>query len=203
LGTLRLSFISLLVVLAAPASGQTPGADTAQAAIYSGGLFSGFGTHPVVGGAFGIEFAKNALFFLDTSYASLNGDTLLRPNPPGVQNSRLFDFNANFQFSIPAGRRWAPYAILGSGALFSSYDVTQIDAAGRVVVIAHESTAKYAFQTGGGARFYVNESWGVQPEVKVFIGARSFARMSMGVFFNFNFSYPFLPGRNSRRGRSL
>jgi opacity protein-like surface antigen len=98
---------------------------------------------------------------------------------------------------VPVQERWAPYAIVGGGFLFNTYE-KQVTHASGATVFEGKSHGAFGFETGGGARYYVTQDWGVRAEFRYTISNHNFARVLGGVFYQFNGDFPFLPHRGRR-----
>jgi opacity protein-like surface antigen len=174
-------------------------ADIGEVSAYTGVAFGGTGTHPAVGGTTGVTLNKYAVALVDVSFLPIGSDTLL-PYSRITATSRLYDFNFTVHIQIPANHRWAPYALLGPAVLYNTYQVQSIRPLG-VVYFAGYSDVKFGFETGGGARYYVNEDWGVRGEYRYTVSTQNFSRILGGVFYRFSGPWPFLPRKGKGRGR--
>jgi len=150
----------------------------------------GIGSHPAVGGSAGLAFSRLAMLLLETSFSPL-GNTSVRPAPPGavLDASRLYDFNLGLHIRIPVRDRWAPYAILGGGALWNTFDQT-VTGPGAGPVVSHHSNFDFGFHTGAGLRYYIRDNWGIRPEVKVVVSKQTYTRLSIGIFYVIPQSWP-------------
>jgi opacity protein-like surface antigen len=174
---------------------------TGEVSGYGGVGFAGLGTHGWVGGTVGESTSKYFMGSIDTSFMPL-GTRTLRDLPLVTTTSRLYDFNFTFHVQIPIHRRWTPYGIAGAALLFNTYDVHRFRPDG-VIFTDGRSDAKFGFETGGGARYFVRNDWGIKGEYRYTISTRNFSRILIGVFYQFDGSWPFLPHGNSRRMPSV
>jgi hypothetical protein len=102
---------------------------------------------------------------------------------------------------VPLKHKWAPYGILAPALLYNTYQVQLIPPGGVAYFSSHSAT-KFAFETGGGVRYYVEENWGVRGEYRYTISNLNFSSLLGGVFYQFNGSWPFRfrnGGRGARR----
>ncbi len=172
---------------------------TGEVSGYGGAGFGTLGTHGWVGGASGVEFSKYGLVLIDTSFLPL-GNRIL-PNYNFIASkSRLYDFNFTVQVQVPLKHRWAPYALIGNAVLLNTYRVEELESTGAIQQ-ASRRDAKYGFETGGGARFFIRESWGLKGEYRYTISSKNFNRIAGGVFYQFQGPWPFLPRASSRNRR--
>jgi len=190
------------VGLVASSSGllAQPGAiDAGEFAAYTGAAFGQIATHAIVGGSSGISFSRYGSVHVETSYVPLGGETLRIY--PGITTARsaLYDFNFAVHIRIPVKERWAPYAILGTALLYNPYSIVTVPS-NPPVYLSGQSDTKFGFETGGGLRYYVRRDWGVQGEYRYTISSQNFSRMLVGVFYQFDGTWPFQSGRH-RRGR--
>jgi hypothetical protein len=166
--------------------GQSGDNDTGEASVFGGGSF-GLGTHPVVGGDSGFAFSRYAMFLFGGSFTPMGNDILWqRPDIKSPQDGNLYDFNTSIHIRVPVRDKWAPYAILGGGLLFNSYNA----AIGPQGALIRVEDFKFGFHTGGGVRYYVRENWGIRPEFRVIVSSRTYTRFTVGVFFTFPSLWP-------------
>jgi opacity protein-like surface antigen len=134
---------------------------------------------------------------LDTSFMPL-GNRTLRTGLVGTSTSRLYDFNFGGNILIPIHHRFTPYGLLAAGILFNTYDLVATRPDG-VVYVAGRSDVKFAFETGGGARYFVTEAFGVRGEYRFTASTQNFSRVLFGVFYQFDGTWPFRsPGKGRR-----
>ncbi len=171
----------------------------------SAGLFSpGFGIHPVVGATTGASWGRWGTAAIDISFMPMGSDTLRKVAPVAdLKNSFLYDFSLNFRIGPThrTGRRISPYGIVGGGLLYARYDA--LDSRRSGVQYSSRSTTNFGFNTGGGVSYYIGENWGIRPEVKVCVSARTFVQVSFGVFAVVSNIDWFRHGRLSHRYKGL
>jgi opacity protein-like surface antigen len=172
--------------------------DVGEVSTYTGVGFGSLGTRAWVGGTTGAAMSKYAIALIDTSFLPIGGATLAAYPGLVTSRSRLYDFNFTVHIQIPVNRRWTPYALVGSGLLFNTYQVQVIRPDG-IISFYGQDDAKFGFQTGGGARYFIGEDWGVKGEYRYTISTQNFSRILVGVFYQFHEPWPFLP-RSKRRG---
>jgi len=169
-----------------------------EVSAYSGVAFGQFGTHPVVGGTTGLTMYKYALAMIDTNFMPLNTNTLLY-YPQTTKQSLFFDFNFAVHVQVPVNHHWAPYALFGAGIFYNTYRIQTLRQPG-VVVFVGQDDVRFGFQTGGGVRYRVNESWGIKGEYRYAVSNRDFNRVLGGVFYQFSGTWPFLSRGKRRTG---
>lgn len=194
---IRIGVLGLFFATAA-ALAQPGATEDGEISAYGGMAAGSLGNQPTFGGNFGRAFSRYCIAQIDSSYTPLGARTLL--SYPGVvtARSRLYDFNFSMHIRVPVGERWAPYAIVGGGFLFNTYEKQVIHANG-AAVFEGKSHGTFGFETGGGARYYVSEDWGVRGEFRYTISNHNFARVLGGVFYQFNGDFPFVRHRGRHR----
>jgi opacity protein-like surface antigen len=169
-------------VLAALALGQSGETDLSEVAAYAGGVF-GLGTHPAGGMTFTTALSRYTMFGAELGFASLGSEGFRTPAGSQVSRARLFDFNGHVHVRIPVRRYWEPYIAIGAGLLHSTSERIVTTPAGNMV--EDSSDNNFAFQIGGGLRYFIGEKWGVRPEWKYYASERNFSKLSIGVFYQF------------------
>ena len=148
-----------------------------------GGGSAGIGTQPLAGGSTGVAFSRHGMVFFDTMFMPLGQHTIQGwPDRATVDHSYLLDFGVDLHVRFPVTEHIAPYTILGTGLMWNMVRQQTTTAAGTAL------TNKYnqfngALHTGGGVRYYINEKWGIRPEVKVIVSKQIYTCISFGVFF--------------------
>jgi opacity protein-like surface antigen len=164
------------------AFGQTGETDIGEVAAYAGGVF-GIGSHPAGGVTFTTALSRYTMFGAELGFASLGDEGFRTPSGSQVSRSRLFDFNGHVHVRIPVRRYWEPYIAIGAGLLHSTSERIVTTPSGNV--IEDSSDNDFAFQIGGGLRYFIGEKWGVRPEWKFYASDRNFSKLSVGVFYQF------------------
>ena len=173
---------AVMVLVPMIALGQSDETDNGEVAGYSGGAF-GLGSHPVVGASTGAGFARYAMGIIDISYTPFGENTLrVRPANEIVRHSGVYDFNFGIHIRIPVTKRLAPYAIVGAGLMYDTFDLAKATVPGTAVFQSHSETY-FGFHTGAGLRYYVREHWGIRPETKVVMSNRTYVSASIGIFY--------------------
>ncbi len=167
-----------------------PIAVAAQTAEVSGfaGLIAGAGTHPVAGASFGLATSSHLMPVFEFSYMSLGSDILKPPFPiteaSTVSDSRAYDFNAGLHILLPVKSiKPVPYLAVGLGAVHAIFN--EVHAPFLPRSSGEYSDTRFAFHAGGGLRFHVTDRLGIRPELKIFTGPSTYARLSVGVFYRF------------------
>jgi opacity protein-like surface antigen len=175
----RILAAAFLVLSPAALFAQSGETDVGEVSVYTGGSF-GAGTHPFVGGSSGFAFSRHGMAFLEGSYTAMGHDILWpRHDVQSPRDSKLFDVMFAAHIRFPVRERWAPYGIIGGGMAFDLYRAY----AGPNGALIGIEDFKVAFQTGGGVRYYVRDSWGIRSEFKVIVSSRTFTRAAVGVFY--------------------
>jgi hypothetical protein len=142
------------------------------------------GIHPLVGAGTGYFFSRYGGYFLESSFAPLGGHALRTQAGTGIDQSRLYDFAFTGHVRIPIGNRWEPYGIVGAALLYNTYRQTAVNSAG-AVVSRGISTTNFGFHTGGGFRYYVRETWGIRPELRIIVSNQTYVGVAVGIFYQF------------------
>jgi hypothetical protein len=155
-------------------------------------------TNMVAGGNFGYAVTKNIWAIGEFSYAPLGDFQYHQQDMPGATirmdtTSRLYSFDAGIHYNLPtSSSRVVPYVALGAG-------LGDISSSGRVTVRVGHLTSTTNFQTGNtginlgaglGMRYYVSDTWGIRPEVRLSRlmaggGGVTALRFTVGVFYQF------------------
>ena len=176
-----------------------PGAvDAGEFSTYAGVAFGQVATHAAVGGSSGISFSQYGVMLLETSYLPLGNETLRIYPQTTTAHSALYDFNVAVHIRVPVKERWAPYATLATALLYNTYSIVKVPSQ-PTVYISGQSDTKFGFEAGGGLRYYVKPSWGVQGEYRYTFSSQNFSRMLGGVFYQFDGTWPLQFRRHSRR----
>jgi hypothetical protein len=179
-------------------SGET---DVGEISGYTGATFGGTGTHATVGASSGLSLSRYCIGLVDVSYMPLGSDILPRyQDKANIRYSRLYDFNFSGHIRVPLRERWEPYGIVGTGGLYSTFQLGSISGPGAAVIYKSRSTGSFAFETGAGTRYYVAHTWGVRAEWRCTISTRTFNRLVFGMFYQFDGQSPFRLRRGGKRG---
>ena len=104
------------------------------------------------------------------------------PAPDTVNRSYLLDFGFDVHLRVPLKKRWEPYGIIGTGLLWNLVRQQIVSPEG-VSTARGYNQFNGVLHTGGGLRYYVNERWGLRPEVKVIVSKQVYTSVSIGVFY--------------------
>jgi opacity protein-like surface antigen len=193
LGTIALRF-GIAGLLAGPAGlfaqAGAPPDDTGELSVYTGAVFGSPGGHSVAGAATGLYMSKYVVALIDASFTPL-GDNILRHHPEVAADSRLYDINFAVHIRVPAGRRLAPYGLAGAALLYNTYQIRSMQPESDAS-LSGQNYVRFGFETGGGARYYIGDSWGVRGEYRYTLSTHNFSGISVGVFYQFSGSWPFL-----------
>ena len=183
--TLPQLFIAIVACLAV--SSYAFGADLEKGRVETTalvGVVTGIGTHTVIGVGGGKAIRNNISLNGEFSYIPLRSNST---NTLGVQTSDsakalTFDFGVQYQFKQIG--KFDPYGGISIGWMHSSASSSVTGISG--LNLQGGASANDAFvKFGGGGRYYVGESWGFKPELMVFAGSNTFARISGGIFYMF------------------
>lgn len=180
-------------------SGET---DVGEISGYTGVTFGRVGAHATVGASSGLSLSRYCIGLMDVSYMPLDSSILPRyQGQVNVRNSRLYDFNLSAHIRVPLREQWQPYGILGAGGLYSTFQLASISSPGDAVTYKSRSTGSFAFETGGGVRYYVAPAWGVRTEWRCTVSTRTFNRFVAGMFYEFDGQSSFRLRRGAKRRR--
>jgi hypothetical protein len=172
--------LGLMTISSAQAQSDSSG--IGELSVFGGSAFGG-GTHAFVGGAAGEAFSRYSVGLLSVSLTRLGNDTLRHVHALDSKESNLYDFNYSIHIRYPISPKWAPYGIVGPSVLWNSYASGTLGANGAKIYV-HRNDVNFAFHTGAGVRYHVNDNWGIRPEVQVVTSTRTYLVFSVGVFFN-------------------
>jgi opacity protein-like surface antigen len=133
---------------------------------------------------------------LDVNF-SPTGNRALRRDLVGTSNSRLYDFNFGGDILIPTHHHVTPYGLLAAGVLYNTYRIVATRGDG-TIYLAGRSDCKFAFETGAGVRYFVNDDFGLRAEYRFTASTANFNRILVGVFYQFSGTWPFRASRKSR-----
>jgi hypothetical protein len=172
---------------ARPVSAQSGDTDAGEIAGRVGAAFGGgspgMGTQISTGGSSGVAFSRYGMAFIDIGFMPLGQHTIQGwPDRASVNRSYLLDFGVDFHIRVPVRHNLAPYAIAGTGLMWNMVRENATAPSGGPVV-NHWNQFNGALHTGGGVRYYVNEKWGIRPEVKVIVSKQIYTSFSVGVFY--------------------
>jgi len=150
------------------------------------GIVTGIGgTHTVVGVGGGKAIRNNITLNGEVSYIPLGSNSI---DVLGVQSSYSLkaytvDFGGQYQFKHVG--KFDPYAGIGVGWIHSSAS-SSVNATIAGFNFSGGSSDNNAYvKFGGGGRYFVGDRWGVKPELMIYAGNNTFARISGGIFYMF------------------
>ena len=170
------------IAMSAASYAQEPRLVEANAQV---GIVSGIGTHGSFGGGIGVALSPRVLGYGDLSYIPLGGASNSVP-ALGLQagaSARAFNFNVGGQYQFTRSGYMTPYAGFGLGVLHSSSSYSS--SFGGMTVSGKSSSSNLYFNVGGGLRYFVNERWGLRPELMIFAGSNTYLRLGGGIFYQF------------------
>jgi len=180
-------FVAIVCCLsfASSAYAQTLDAGEVEATVQAG-IVAGIGTHASFAGSAGKAITDRIFAFGEFGYIPIGSGTVTSPGGNfSIGNSgRVLSFMGGAQYQFNENNSFTPYAGAALGAVRTSFKSTIVGAPISETDISASATKFYG-SFGGGARYYVNESWGFKPELMIFAGSDSFVRFSVGVFYQF------------------
>lgn len=184
--TIRLIGVSAALLFTAGLFAQPGQTDMGEVSLVGGGAFgSTTGSHAAVGGSTGFAFARYAVFMVEALYMPLGNRTLVDHHDSVVQNSGLYDFNFALNLRVPLKYKVEPYGIAAPALLYNRSRQQTTLPGGGVAFVSGYSDLKFGFETGGGARYFIGNKWGVKGEYRYTISNRNFSRLVAGVFYQF------------------
>jgi len=173
---------TMIMAVAIAAHAQSGDPDPGELAVLGGGTF-GAGTHGAVAGSAGLAISRYGMGMFNFTFMPIGNHTIQPwPDRSTVDRSFVYDFGVDFHIRIPIRHRWAPYAIVGGGLLWDTVRQNTVNFRDTPVV-RHYDQFNGALHTGGGVRYYVGESWGIRPEVKVIVSKQIYTQVMMGFFY--------------------
>lgn len=147
------------------------------------GIVSGIGTHGSFGAGISTPLAERVLGYGEFSYIPLGGSTSTIPGLQTGAGARAYNFNVGGQYQFSPSGSMTPYAGFGLGMLRTSSSYSS--SFGGTTVSGGTSSNDLYFNLGGGVRYFVNEGWGLRPELMIFAGSNTHIRLGAGVFYHF------------------
>jgi hypothetical protein len=145
----------------------------AEVAGFAGGVF-GIGSHPAFGGGASVAVSDRLLVTGEFTYIPA-GESVNVGGSSFSIGGRGLDFNGGVQYVFAERTSAQPFVSGGVGFIHGS-----VEAAGISV-----SDSAFGFHVGGGLRYWLGEHWGVRPELKIFFSDDTYARASVGLFYQF------------------
>jgi opacity protein-like surface antigen len=149
------------------------------------GVLTGIGTHGMVGGSIAAAIRNRFSVVGELSYIPLGSDTIDVLGVRSEFSAKAISFNVGGQYQLREFRRVLPYVGAGVGFLHSSSNSSVTTTFQGFDFEDGSSTTNVYLNLGGGARYHVNDRWGVKPELMLFLGHQTFARVSAGIFYQF------------------
>jgi opacity protein-like surface antigen len=147
------------------------------------GLVSGIGTHGVIGGSAGLAIRDRILVNGDLSYIPLGSNSLDILGVRSEFSAKAVSFNIGGQYQLKHSKKMSPYIGAGVGFIHSSSSSSVTTSFEGFDFSGGSSGTNAYFDLGGGARYYINNRWGFKPELMIFTGHKTFARLSGGIFY--------------------
>jgi opacity protein-like surface antigen len=144
-----------------------------EVAGFAGGVF-GIGSHAAFGGGASAAVSDRLLVNGEFTYIPA-GESINVAGSSFTIGGRGMDFNGGIHYLFAEGSSAQPFASAGVGVIRGS-----AEAAGFSV-----SDSAFGFHVGGGLRYWLGERWGIRPELKIFFSDDTYARASVGLFFQF------------------
>jgi hypothetical protein len=180
-----------------PPPKQDTGVVSQQAGDMELGLFTGAVIPPgggaKVGGGANFAYAVNTWLYPYAEFSVLPGalnQQVTAGNSTFVTSGGLLDFHGGVHIRIPVNKRFVPYGVIAVGG-FKPYSVTlaQISGGNTINSQSISQSPEFAFNYGGGVRYYITNIIGVRFEVKAYGPTGHFGgtpvRVMGGIFFQF------------------
>jgi hypothetical protein len=186
---------SAFAILAGALLSSSPAWAAGEVSGFGGGITinSGGGTHPLFGGAGGVQVGEHGLLFGEFSYSPLASATLSSAdlgvsNASGSGSLHLATYGGGYDYSFGSSKTLVPYAVVALGAAVQTLSASA-SVAGVSASTSMSSTA-FDFGFGGGVRFFATKRWGFKPEVRyqrmqASSGGNSTLSYSVGFFYSF------------------
>jgi opacity protein-like surface antigen len=139
----------------------------------------------MVGGSIAAAIRNRFSVVGELSYIPLGSDTIDVLGVRSEFSAKAISFNVGGQYQLREFRRVLPYVGAGVGFLHSSSNSSVTTTFQGFDFEDGSSTTNVYLNLGGGARYHVNDRWGVKPELMLFLGHQTFARVSAGIFYQF------------------
>jgi hypothetical protein len=151
------------------------------------GVATGIGTQASFAGSLGKVVKNNVLVLGEFGWIPLGGANA-SGSTPGVAfqfsaGGRVLSFMAGAQYQFHETHSFVPYAGAALGVVDSSGEVEST--VGGSTQNLKSSRTDFYVSFGGGARYYVKDSWGFKPEFMIFAGDNTFFRFGGGIFYQF------------------
>lgn len=152
------------------------------------GIATGIGTQASFAGGLGTAITDNIFVMGEFGWIPLGGASASGSTPGGAflefsTGGRVLTFMAGGQYQFRETHSLIPYAGAALGLVDSSGEL-------QTTVSGSSQNAKFSrtdfyMSFSGGARYYVNDSWGLKPEFTIFAGDNTFFRFGAGIFYQF------------------
>ena len=152
------------------------------------GVATGIGTQASFAGSLGAAIKDNVLVLGEFGWIPLGGASASGSAPGGAflefsTGGRVLTFMAGAQYQFRETHSFVPYAGAALGLVDSSGELeTTVSGSSQS---ANFSRTDFYMSFGGGARYYVKDSWGFKPEFMIFAGDNTFFRFGAGIFYQF------------------
>jgi opacity protein-like surface antigen len=144
------------------------------------GIADGEGT---LGGSYGKAISDKLFAQGEFSYIALGSSSTVTPGGTYDVSASAINFNGGVQYNFTNlftnNSKIVPYAGAGLGVTRSSVSA---DLPG---FSSSASDTAFLLNFGGGLRYYLRPNWGLRPEFMIFAGDGSYARFSVGLFYQF------------------
>jgi len=163
--------------------------NSGEVTAYTGFAAGGIGTHALVGASSGLFVNRYGALLIGGMFVPMGSNTVV-PNTNAASRSHLYDASLTLNIQIPISNKWAPYGLAATSLLYNTYQL-QLKHPDRSVYQVGASEVKFAFETGGGVRYYVSDDWGVKAEYRYAISTQNFSQFAFGIFYRLPSSWPF------------
>ena len=181
---------ALLLVLAPARTALAQEDDTGVGQIggFLGGLAGVGGMHPAGGFNFGVATARHLEPNFEFAMSTLNDKgyrvVALPVSSSVLQRARLYDFNGSVRVRFPNRTHAVPY--IGVGVALLDFTASLETAGGtQTMTTEHQSTSYVSPTLSAGFTYFITPHIGIRPELKGYFFKHSFARLAIGIFYQF------------------
>lgn len=176
-----------------PAVSQQKG--DSELGLFSGAVFSPFAERPKIGAGANYAYALNKYVYPygEVSFLPVGtAETVKLGNTSFEYNARLADLHGGIHLRLPVNNRFVPYGVIAVGGFRSfsaSLEERNLQSGTLINSRKLPSLMQFAFNYGGGIRYYLNNKLGLRFEVKGYGPTGNFGgtpiRIMGGIFFQF------------------
>lgn len=151
------------------------------------GIVTGIRTHASFAASVGKALNDRVFALGEFGYIPLGGASASGTTPGGGfqfdSGGKVLTFTGGIQYQFNDTRSFSPYA--GAGLSLVRFSGSNTSTVNGSTTSTSFSNNEFYVSLGGGARYYVKDSWGFKPELMIFAGEDSFFRFAVGMFYQF------------------